>query len=48
MLSICQSKTLKWSDASPDVEGIETGVIPLAMRFPCKSDASPDVEGIET
>ena len=35
------------SDASPDVEGIET-VSELAQGPSFRSDASPDVEGIET
>ena len=36
------------SDASPDVEGIETGLTPSLVELMCQSDASPDVEGIET
>ncbi len=35
------------SDASPDVEGIET-MCRHAYQFRKRSDASPDVEGIET
>ena len=39
-------RTLR-SDASPDVEGIETIIYSYALRLRL-SDASPDVEGIET
>ncbi len=36
------------SDASPDVEGIETSPVLIGIHKKPKSDASPDVEGIET
>ena len=36
------------SDASPDVEGIETPIPEHVIPLQTWSDASPDVEGIET
>jgi hypothetical protein len=36
------------SDASPDIEGIETRLLRPASTVAMMSDASPDVEGIET
>ena len=41
-------RTVLPSDASPDVEGIETTSCSPYMSSNCMSDASPDVEGIET
>ena len=47
LTQVCFAGVPMSSDASPDVEGIET-VSELAQGPSFRSDASPDVEGIET